>query len=321
MDFLPLFFDLRERRCLVVGGGAVAARKAELLARAGAHVHLVAESLCAPLREAVERGQMSHAAAQPTRDLFVGAALAIVAIDDAAAAEQAVQTARDAGVPVNAVDRPALCDAIIPAIVDRAPVLLAISTGGAAPVLGRLLRSRLEALLPLRLGRLAEMARERRAVIRERVAPERRRRYWESVLQGPVAELVFSGDEQQAARRMDAQLDENAETDAATGEIYLLRVPADDDAEQLTLRALRLLQQADVAFHDADLPRPLIDLIRRDAERHAIEANAYEDCLHRARALAGTGQRVAWFVRTDSFRALRDALVNDAVAVQTAGGA
>ena len=305
----------------MIGGDAVAARKAELLARAGACVGVVAETLCAPLRDAVERGRMAHDGPRLSRDLLAGCAVAIVALDDAAAAEQAVQFARDAGVPVNAVDRPALCDAIIPAIVDRAPVLLAISTGGAAPVLARLLRARLEALLPARLGRLAEMAAERRAAVSERLAPARRRPYWESVLQGPVAELVFSGNDRQAAERMDAALERDSSSAEPPGELYWVRAPDDDDPERLSLRAVRLLQQADVAFHDADLANGLIDLVRRDAERSPIESNARGATFEHARSLAVAGRRVAWFVRGESSSALGDTLATDAITVHTAGSA
>jgi uroporphyrin-III C-methyltransferase/precorrin-2 dehydrogenase/sirohydrochlorin ferrochelatase len=158
-------------------------------------------------------------------------------------------------------------------------------------VLGRLLRARLEALLPARLGRLARLARALRPQVAARLPASRRRAFWEAVLQGPIAESVFAGREQQAREAMLAHLDGGAA--AAAGEVYLVPLPPHGDPEQLTLRALRLLQQADVVFVDDGLPPPLSDLIRRDAERRIAAADP-AGVIEQITALAQTGRRVGW---------------------------
>jgi uroporphyrin-III C-methyltransferase/precorrin-2 dehydrogenase/sirohydrochlorin ferrochelatase len=268
MNYLPLFFDLRSRRCVVAGDGAIAVRKAEALLRAGARVHLVTatpdETLLAFAREAglpVAR----HAAGEGD---FEGCAVAIVAVDDPDEAARVARAAAAHTTAVNVVDRPELCTCIMPAIVDRSPVVVAVSTGGAAPVLGRLLRARLESLLPARLGELAALARSLRPEVARRLSGTARRRFWESVLQGPVAELACQGRLEEARAAMLARLGGDAADEH--GEVYLVAAPANGDPESLTLRGLRLLQQADLVFHDADLPVPVLDLVRRDAQRRTL---------------------------------------------------
>lgn len=293
MEYLPLFLDVRGRDCALVGGDATAARKAELLLRAGAQVRVLAPALDPALARWAREGRVSHRSGPLDASFFAHCCLAIVAVEDEPLARAAAQLAQAQGIPVNTVDRPQLCTFIMPAIVDRSPVLVAISTAGAAPVLGRLLRARLEALLPARLGRLAQLARTLRPQVAARVPAARRRAFWEAVLQGPIAESVFAGRELQAREAMLARLDDGA--DAAAGEAYLVALPPQGDPEQLTLRALRLLQQADVMFVDDGLPQPVGDLIRRDAERRVAEADPAR-VIAQIATLAQAGRRVGWLV-------------------------
>ncbi len=292
MEYLPLFFHVRERTCAVVGGDATAARKTELLLRAGARVRVIADELGQALSDLAREGRVEHNAGPLQPESFDDCVLAVIALEEKAAAARAAEIASRLKIPVNVVDRPELCSCIMPAIVDRTPVMVAISTAGAAPVLGRFLRARLEALLPQRYGELAQIARELRPEVAERLEPARRRYFWESVLQGPAAEMVFSGRNEEARALMRARLAETR--DDQQGEVYLVATPASGDAEAFTLRSLRLLQQADVVIHEDDLSRPVLDLIRRDAERRATAGRSPEEVVVELSALAREGRRVGW---------------------------
>ena len=262
---LPVFLDIEARPCLVVGGGAVAARKAERLAGAGGQVTAIAPDFCAALQRMGEEGRVRLQRETFREDVLEGAVLVVAATGDAAIDRRVSAGARARGVPVNAVDRPELCTFTMPALVERPPVRIAVGTGGKAPVLARLLRARLETLIPSGYGRLAELAgRYRSRVKRALPDPRRRRRFWERVLDGPVAELALSGREEEAARRLRRELD-GVPADVR-GEVYLVGGgPGDPDL--LTFRALRLMQQADVVIYDRLIAREIVELVRRDAER------------------------------------------------------
>jgi uroporphyrin-III C-methyltransferase / precorrin-2 dehydrogenase / sirohydrochlorin ferrochelatase len=259
VDFFPLFLDLRGRQVLVLGEGPAAACKAALVQRAGAEVR-------------------TAKAFSPA--LLDGAALAIgveAAEDDLAALAAA---ARARGIPVNIVDRPELCTAIMPAIVDRAPLTVAISSGGAAPVLARLIRSRIEVMLSPRLGRLAELAvRLRDETVRRLPEINARRRMLERAFTGMVAERVFAGDEVGAEAEYRALLERGAEGQAAS--VFFVRVT---DSDLLTLRAARLLGAADTVVHDAAVPADVVELARRDADRIVAGPDVAELLVARARA-------------------------------------
>jgi len=264
---LPIFLDVRGRSCLVVGGGPVAARKLSLLLRAGARGVVVAPHFTDELRATDGAVEFRERPFVPT-DLD-GMTLVIAATDDAPLNARVAALASARGLPVNVVDTPALCSFIMPAVVDRSPVIAAVSSGGRAPVLTRLLRARLETLIPAAYGRLAELAGSVRGKVRERIAdPVARRRFWDEALQGPVAELALSGQERRARQLLDRLLDRLLERGAAggVGEVYLVGAgPGDPDL--LTFRALRLLQQADVVVHDRLVAPEILDMARREAER------------------------------------------------------
>lgn len=264
MDYLPVFMAVRGHPCLVVGGGEVAARKIELLRRAGAVVTVVAPNLCAELAVLHDSGQLSYQARGFAPTDLDGCCLVIAATDDPAVNAEVSALAQARALPVNVVDQPPLCSFIMPAIIERDPVLIAVSTGGAAPVLARLLRGRLEAAVPAAFGRLALLAAEFRERVRARLPAPQRRPFWEKVLGGTVAELVLAGREDAARSAMQAALD--AGEPPATGEVYLVGGgPGDPDL--LTFRALRLMQQADVVLYDRLVAPAVLDRVRRDAER------------------------------------------------------
>ena len=267
MDYLPIFLDLRARRCLMVGGGEVAARKTDLLLQAGAQVHAVAPDLGGGMRALVDAGRIAYRAGGFEEADLDGAQLVIAASDDRSVNARVAELADLRGLPVNVVDDPALCRFIMPAIIDRSPVLVAVSTGGASPVLARLIRGRLEALIPAAFGRLADLARDFRQDVQSRVAsPAQRRKFWERVLAGPIAEMVYAGRDGDARESLTKALDDYGDGDGATGEVYLVGAgPGDPD--MLTFRALRLMQQADVIVHDRLVSRRVLELTRRDAQR------------------------------------------------------
>ena len=267
MRHFPIFLDLNERRCLVVGGGEVGARKAQQLLSSGAAIVVVAPRAGDMIPELAQQGRLRHEARKFRNEDVSGCALVIAATADQQVNAQVAAAAKAENIPVNVVDSPALCSFIMPSVVDRDPVQIAISTGGASPVLARLLRIRLETLIPATYGRLATVVREFRTRVKQRF-PEfnQRRRFWENILQGPVVEMLFSGRERAAIQALERELEEVGPTDLSAGEVYLVGGgPGDPDL--LTFRALRLMQQAEVVLYDRLVSPAIVELARKDAQR------------------------------------------------------
>jgi uroporphyrin-III C-methyltransferase/precorrin-2 dehydrogenase/sirohydrochlorin ferrochelatase len=267
MNFLPIFLKLAGKRCLVIGGGEVAARKVETLLRAGGDVTVLSPELGGTLAPWVDEGRIAH-----IRKAFEPADvadfhLAVSATDRRDVNEAVSRAAGQRGIPVNVVDCPELCSFIFPAIVDRSPVVIAVSTGGASPVLARLVRARLESALPAAYGKLAELAEKFRQRVKETVRePSRRRRFWERALQGTVADLVFAGREPEAERCLDEMIRVEGHERGAGGFVSLVGAgPGDPDL--LTLRALRVMQEAEVVVYDRLVSPEIMRLVRNDAER------------------------------------------------------
>jgi uroporphyrin-III C-methyltransferase/precorrin-2 dehydrogenase/sirohydrochlorin ferrochelatase len=305
VDFLPIFLDVRAQPCLVVGGGDVAARKSALLLRAGAQVTVLAPTLTPAFDADSGTQRIAHRAAHFEAQDVDGFAVVIAATDDDAVNRAVATAAKDRRIPVNVVDQPALCSFIMPSIIERAPLVVAVSSGGASPVLARLLRARLESLIPAGYGRLAALAAAYRAKVKARFRPSERRRFWERILQGPIAELVFSGREDEARAALERALDD-PRLASGGGEVALIGAgPGDPDL--LTFRALRLMQQADVVVYDRLVSRPILDLVRRDAERiyagkeRANHALPQDDINHLLVNLARQGRRVVRLKGGDPF--------------------
>lgn len=266
MDFLPLFFNLKEQHCLVVGGGEVASRKVSLLLEAGAQVTIISPLLCSSLEPLAKNRQLTHKEKtfeESDLDNFV---LVISATEERATNELVSKSAKQKNIPVNVVDNPDLCSFIFPSIIDRSPVIAAISTGARSPVLARLLRSKIESTIPAAYGKLAELADKFRPQVKKRFQEINQRRiFWEKALDGSVAERVFAGQIGEAEAKLEQLL--STETDSnPTGEVYLVGGgPGDPDL--LTFKALRLMQQADVVLYDRLVSPEVLNLVRRDAER------------------------------------------------------
>ena len=306
MDYFPVFLDLKNRLCLLVGGGEVATRKGRMLAKAGARLRIVSPDISAELRELVAQHQGElHEREYRSTDLC-DCVLAIAATDIEALNETVSADAQALHLPVNVVDSPALCTYITPAIIDRSPLLVAVSSGGEAPVLARLLRAKLETLVPAGYGRLARIASQWRERIKARFAEgDSRRKFWEKILQGPAAELVMNGQEAAANQLIEAELAAD-QAQLTCGEVYLVG-GGPGDPELLTLRALRLMQQADVVLYDRLVSDGVMELVRRDAERIYVGKRRSEHAMEQENInqllvdLAQQGKRVLRLKGGDPF--------------------
>jgi len=259
--WLPITLRLAGARVIVVGGGEVAVRKVRLLLKASPRIEIVALELNAELAALAEQGVVRLIGESFDTAQIQGCRLVIAATDDRDLNRQVAAAADAANVPVNCVDDPAPSSFITPSLVERAPLWVAISSGGAAPVLARRLRERIEALLPAGYGRLAAFMERHRPRVKA-LAVEQRRSLWEQFLDGPGPERLLVGDEAAAAIELESLI----QGEPARGEVYLVGAgPGDPDL--LTFRALRLMQQADVVLFDRLVSPAIMELVRRDAER------------------------------------------------------
>ena len=269
MDHLPIFLNVSGKRTLIVGNGVSAARKADLLLRAGSDLTIVAPLLGEELSQLAERYSFKHQATELSAADLHGCQVVFACSSDDSVNQKLREFATAAGIMVNVSDKTEECDFIMPAVVDRTPLLIAISSGGTSPLLVRMLKARFETTIPAAYGRLAEFAGSYRDRIKKLVPNlTRRRRFWEAMVSGPVAEHIFSSQIEQAESLMETQLHEAAVAGGQPplGEVYLVGTgPGDPDL--LTFRALRLMQQTDVVLYDRLIGEGILNLVRRDAKR------------------------------------------------------
>jgi uroporphyrin-III C-methyltransferase/precorrin-2 dehydrogenase/sirohydrochlorin ferrochelatase len=328
MNFLPIFLNIRDQACLVVGGGTTATHKVETLLRANAKVTVVAPQLSPQLAQWANEGRITHRADHFAPTDLQDCRLVIAATNDKAVNEQVSTLAQAQATPVNVVDQPQLCSFIMPSIIDRSPIQIAVSTGGASPVLARLLRARLETMIPATYGKLADFVASFRNKVKQHFSFNERRRFWESVLQGPIAEMLLSGHTQAATQALEDLIEQNS--GHKSGEVYLVGGgPGDPDL--LTFRALRLMQQADVVLYDRLVSPDVLDLVRREAERiyvgkeptnHPVPQGEINQLLIR---LAKEGKRVLRLKGGDPFLFGRggeeiDTLMDEGIAFQVVPG-
>lgn len=263
MDYLPIFTKLENRPCLVIGGGDVALRKVHLLLKAGADVTVCAPQLDASLLQKAEVNEIKIIQHCFTAELLKDKWLVIAATNQRSVNQQIADAANELQLLVNVVDDPELSSFIMPSIVDRSPIVVAISSGGKAPVLARLLRERLEALLPMHLGRLAELSGEFRHRVKAVIKNvSLRRRYWEKLFaSGQLGSLLEKGQTAKAVALMES----NLSCDVSCGDVALVGA-GPGDPSLLTLKALQLMQQADVVLYDRLVSAEILDLVRRDAD-------------------------------------------------------
>ncbi len=306
MELLPIFLNIRDRKCVVVGGGDIACRKAELLSRAGAEVHVIARSISERLTE-LSRSQNTTTSEQDFQPACIeGACLVVAATNDRSVNQRVSDTARELGIPVNVVDQPELCSFIMPSIVDRSPIVVAISSTATSPVLTRKIKELNETMLPERMGEFAHILGSFRSKVKDRFSDFGARiRFWEELLDSEIPELVYGGNSELAIERIASSLELQNEN-PKTGEVYLVGAgPGDPDL--LTLRALRLMHKADVVLYDRLVSSGIMARLRPDSEKihvgkaraeHSIEQETINQMLVR---LAQEGNKVLRLKGGDPF--------------------
>jgi uroporphyrin-III C-methyltransferase/precorrin-2 dehydrogenase/sirohydrochlorin ferrochelatase len=305
VQYLPVCLRLQDAPVVLIGGGTVATRKARLLLRAGANLTVVAPEISTELEQQIaDHGGVWQQSRYRETDLH-GKKLVVAATPDSVTNEQVYRDATALSLPVNVVDAPHLCSFIFPSIVDRDPLLIAISSSGKSPVLARILRRKIEALIPAAYGRLADFAGRFRQLVKQSIPEETPRRlFWEQAMEGALAEQVLAGrDDEAEALLRERLLDSSA---LHGGEVYLIGAgPGDPDL--MTFKAARLLQSADVVLYDRLVSPLIVDLARRDAERiyvgkkRAEHAVAQTDINQLLLELAQQGKRVVRLKGGDPF--------------------
>lgn len=265
MEIFPISLKLQQQPCLIVGGGRIAYRKAVLLAKAGATLHVIAPEIEPDLLTLVQQTQGQYIAEDFQQQVNLrDYRLVIAATNDAVVNQQVFEACEAEKVLVNSVDDPPHCRFMVPAIIDRSPLIISVASNGTSPVLSRQIRTQLETLIPHGMGKLAEFSGKWRTTVKQKITnPDVRRIFWEDLYASPLKERVFNGNEAEADQLIQQALQE---WKTPKGEVYLVGA-GPGDPELLTLKALRLMQQADVVIYDRLVSQPIMDLCRRDAEK------------------------------------------------------
>ncbi len=307
MDYLPIFVNVKNQHCLIIGGGEVAARKADLFIKSGAIVTVISPKLKTEMKRHLSLGKITwhpqkFSTQEMTRLKNKNKPKYVISATDETAVNQAVyHYCQTAEIPVNVADQTEYCDFILPAIIERSPITIAVSTGGRSPVLARLMKAKLEALIPAGFGRLADiLGRYRNQVKQTITGTEKRKVFWETLLQSSFVDKATQGRAEEAEKILQEQIAKIAKTGQAlpTGEVYLIGAgPGDPDL--MTFKGLRLLQQADVVLYDRLVAPEIVEMARREAERiyvgkkdkhHAIPQKDISQLMVK---LAKQGKRVA----------------------------
>lgn len=309
MDFLPIFLNIRNKKVIVDGGGTVAARRTERALQAGALVYLFDTDLCEDFTPLLTNKNLKHFPRAFESTDIDGAICVYGASEDPVRDKTLYQAAQKANILANVADVNEYCDFITPSVVDRSPLVVAISSGGTAPIIARILRARIESLLPPAYGRLAAFLNTFRAQVAEAISkPRSRRRFWESMIDGPVGDQYLAGNRQNAKELLISTIESEKKQDNLynQGEVYLVGAgPGDPDL--LTFRALRLMQRCDVVLYDRLVHTDILDLIRRDAERIYVGKKAKQHTMSQENItalmieLAAKGKRVLRLKGGDPF--------------------
>ena len=333
MKYFPFFMELSKKSVLLIGGGEVAERKLDLLLKANAKLTIVSPEFTDYITELINNNNNITIITDNYKEEYMNNSYSFViaATNNESLNEEIASHANHKGILVNVVDKPNICDFIFPSILERGPITVAVSTGGSSPVLARLLRTKLETLIPGAYGRLAKIVSENRIPVRKKLINSKSNRiFWEQMLNGKFVELVLSGQDDEAVKYLNQEIKIFDEQKKGEGEVYLVGAgPGDPDL--LTFRALRLMQQADIALYDRLVHPSIIDLIRRDAQKiyvgkqrdnHTVRQEEINDLLVR---YAKEGKRVLRLKGGDPFIFGRggeeiDTLVDNNVSFQVVPG-
>lgn len=303
MEYLPLQFDIKGRPCLLVGGGHLAFHKARSLLGAGAALTIVAPEICQELNELVNTPGLEHIPSVYDDSHLDGRVLVVAATNDEAVNRRVSTGAKARQIPVNVVDQPDLCTVIFPAVIDRDPIVISVASSATSPTLTRVLKSRIESMIPPTWGKLASFLGDARKEVKSLVSADARRWFWEQVINGPIAEQVLMGNEVQARKMLSAFARDYKKP---PGEVYLVGA-GPGDPELLTLKAVRLMQQADVILYDNLVSPEVLGYARREAKQEYVGKRPNEhsigqlDLNNKIVSLAKKGQRVLRLKGGDPF--------------------
>nr|WP_159821697.1 NAD(P)-dependent oxidoreductase [Colwellia sp. 20A7] len=315
MKYFPVFLDAKNISAMVVGGGEVATRKIELLLKATTHITIMSETVCVSIERLINLHQLTWLAHNYEQGHLTNINLVIAATDNALINEAISKEAIPLNILTNVVDQPELCTYITPAIIDRSPMLIALSSSGSSPILVRMLREQIEKTLPQGYGKLADFSYKFRDHVKARVKGLRNRRsFWESILKGPIGQAVLDGDQQKAEQQLIASIKQ--EIAPPSGEIIFIHTK-NGNPDNLTLNAHRAMQFADAVFYDEDVNNELIEYVRRDAEKflQTISSSILINYQH-AIELAAQGQKVIYLLNGNEVLPKNAALADSDIATQ-----
>lgn len=315
MKYFPVFLDAKNISAMVVGGGEVATRKIELLLKATTHITIMSETVCVSIERLINLHQLTWLAHNYEPGHLTNINLVIAATDNALINEAISKEAIPLNILTNVVDQPELCTYITPAIIDRSPMLIALSSSGSSPILVRMLREQIEKTLPQGYGKLADFSYKFRDHVKARVKGLRNRRsFWESILKGPIGQAVLDGDQQKAEQQLIASIKQ--EIAPPSGEIIFIHTK-NGNPDNLTLNAHRAMQFADAVFYDEDVNSELIEYVRRDAEKflQTISSSILINYQH-AIELAAQGQKVIYLLNGNEVLPKNAALADSDIAIQ-----
>jgi len=295
MKYFPIFLDANYISAMIIGGGEVASRKIELLLKSTVNITIMSKEVCASVERLINLHQLTWLKHNYQIGCFSNINLVIAATNDTFINKAIAEEAHTLNLLTNVVDQPELCSYITPAIIDRSPMIIALSSSGSAPILIRMLREQIEKTLPHGYGRLADFSYKFREHVKARVKGLRNRRsFWESTLRGPIGQAVLDGKQKQAEQQLIASIKQ--EIAPPSGEIIFIHTK-DGNPDNLTLNAHRAMQFADAVFYDNKVNPQLIEYVRRDAEKfpQVILSEVLLNYQHTIE-LAKQGQRVLYLL-------------------------
>ncbi|MBL0710274.1 MAG: siroheme synthase, partial [Colwellia sp.] len=314
MKYFPVFIDAKRLSVMVVGGGEVASRKIELLLKSTTHITIMSRDVCTSVERLINLHQLTWLQHNYQKDHLKNINLIIAATDDMLVNKAIYQEAAPLNILINVVDQPELCTYITPAIIDRSPMIIALSSSGSSPILIRMLREQIEKTLPQAYGKLASFSYKFRDHVKARVKGLRNRRnFWENTLRGPIGQAVLDGKQEHAEQQLIASIKQ--EIAPPSGEIIFIH-SKDGNPDNLTLNAHRAMQFADAVFYDNDVNIELIEYIRRDAEKYPQQITStilinYQHAIE----LAKQGQKVIYLLAGNELLPENKALTNSDIAI------